>query len=187
MISKELKELLNPVILVQKILWFVIFGSVIFYIAFVYIFVDGNLTLTFSSGGDFEILIYFLALAAAAGSVYYYRHSLSDKNLKSFMTNDFDIELLARNPRTREIDEAKFLSLKTLTKDELGIYSLMFEYQKIIMITLILNEIIVILGSVLSFINDDVSKIVPFGIVSVALCFWVFPRPHILITRAQNL
>lgn len=185
--SKELLELIRPAIMVQKILWFVIVGSIIFYIGFVYIFIGGNIALSTSIGSNLEILIYILAGAAAVGSVYYFRYSMSDNHLLKFMAKDVDVESLVKNPRTKEIDEAKLARLNSLTPKELKIYSLMFEYQKIIIITLILNELIVILGSALSFINDDTSKIFPFGILSLVLSFWMFPRPQPLIKRVQSL
>jgi len=187
MISEELKELIRPAILVQKILWFVIVGSIIFYMGFVYIFVGGNKALAVSIGSSIELLIYAIAGVAMIGSIFYYHYALSDNHLKRFMSQDVDIELLAKNPRTKEIDSGKLAQLNSLSPVELKIYSLMFELQKITMLTLILNELIVIFGSAISFINDDVSKIVPFGIVSLVLSFWMFPRAQSLIKRVQNL
>jgi len=187
MISEELKELIRPPILVQKILWFVIIGSIIFYIGFVYIFVGGNKALTTSITSSIELLIYVLAGSAMLGSIFYYRYALSDKYLKRFLSKDVDIELLAKNPRTKEIDTSKLAQLNSLSAAELKIYSLMFELQKITILTLILNELIVIFGSAISFINDDVSKIVPFGIVSLFLSFWMFPKPQSLIKRVLSL
>lgn len=187
MISEDLKELIRSPILVQKILWFVIVGSIIFYISFVYIFVGGSRVLVISIGSAIELLIYILAGIAMLGSIFYYRYALSDNHLKKFMSKDVDIGLLAKSPSTKEVDTNKLAQLKALSPSELKIYSLMFELQKIIVVTLILNEIIVILGSAISFINDDVSKIVPFGIVSLVLSFWMFPKPQSLIKRVQSL
>ena len=187
MISDKLKELIRPPILVQRLLWFVIVGSIIFYICFVYIFVGGNIILTASFSSNIEVVVYVLAGLAGVGSIYYYQRALSTDKLREFMDKDMDLESFAKDPRTKGIDEAKLKALNSLSAQDQKIYSLMFEYQKIIIITLILNEIIVILGSVLSFINDDVSRIVPFGIVSLVLCFWMFPRPYSLIDRVHKL
>ncbi len=187
MISEELKELIRPAILVQKILWFVIVGSIIFYIGFVYIFIGGNEVLATSIGSGIELLIYVLAGAATLGSIFYYRYALSSKNLKRFMSKEVDLELLAKDPRTKKIDAGKLAKLKSLSVLEIKIYSLMFELQKITLLSLILIELMVIFGSALAFMNEDVSKIVPFGIVSLVLSFWMFPRPESLIKRGQNL
>ncbi|MGB3363270.1 MAG: hypothetical protein WBB48_00660 [Thermodesulfobacteriota bacterium] len=187
MISEELKELIRSPILVQKILWIVIVGSIVFYISFVYIFVGGSRVLVISIGSAIELLIYILAGIAMLGSIFYYRYALSDNHLKKFMSKDVDIELLAKNPSTKEVDTNKLGQLKALSPSELKIYSLMFEVQKITIITLILNELIVIFGSAISFMNDDVSKIVPFGIVSLVLSFWMFPRAQSVIKRVGQL
>jgi hypothetical protein len=185
--SEELKELIRPAVLVQKILWFVIVGSIIFYIGFVYIFIGGNKALTSSIGSNVELLIYILAGAITLGSIVYYRYSLSDNQLKKFMSKDVDLDLLAKDPRTKKIDAGKLARLNSLSVLETKIYSLMFELQKITILTLILNELIVIFGSALAFISEDVSKIVPFGIVSLVLSFWMFPRAQAMIKRAGQL
>lgn len=187
MISEELKELIRSPILAQKLLWIIIVGSIIFYISFVYIVVGGKSVLVLSISSAIELLIYVLAGISMFGSVFYYRYALSDNHLKKFMNKDVDIELLAKNPMSKEVDSNKLTQLSSLKPIELKIYSLMFELQKITIITLILNELIVIFGSAISFINDDVSKIVPFGIVSLVLSFWMFPKPQSLIKRVQSL
>jgi len=114
MISEQLKELIRPVALVQKIIWFVIVGSIIFYIGFVYIFIGGNKALTSSIGSNIELLIYILAGAAFVGSILYHRYSLSDSRLKQFMSKDVDLDLLAKDPRTKIIEVAKLTKLNSL-------------------------------------------------------------------------
>lgn len=187
MISEQLKELIRPAILVQKLIWFVIVGSIIFYIGFVYIFIGGNKSLTSSIGSNLELLIYILTGAFLLGSILYYRYSLSDSRLKQFLSRDVDLNLLAKDPRTRKIDTDELARLNSLSVAETKIYSLMFELQKITILSLILNELIVIFGSAIAFMNEDVSKIVPFGIVSLVLSFWMFPRAQSIIKRAEQL
>ena len=187
MISDDLKELIRPVVLVQRIIWFVIVGSIIFYISFIYKFVGENKVLATSAGGYVEPLIYVLAAACVLGSILYYRHALSSGRLSQFMGNDVDLNSLVMNPRTKEIDNVRLEQLKSLPDNELKIYSLMFELQKVTIISLILNEITAILGSVLAFVNDDASKIIPFAIGSLVLSFWMFPRHRSLITKVSSL
>ncbi len=187
MISDELKELIRPVVLVQRIIWFVIVGSIIFYIGFVYIFVGENKALAISVGGYIEPLIYVLAGACVLGSIFYYRYALSESRIRQFMDTDVDVQSMALNPRTKEVDHSKLDQLRSLTIREAKIYSLMFELQKITIIVLILNELTAIFGSVLAFIYDDAQKVIPFAIASLVLSFWMFPRHQSLIKRVQNL
>lgn len=186
MISDQLKELIRPAVLVQKIIWFVIVGSIIFYIGFVYLFIGDNKALNSSIGSYVEPLIYILAGACVLGSIFYYRYALSEDKLSQFMAKDVDLMPLAKNPKTKEVDQSKMKQLSSLSDQEVKIYSLMFELQKITILTLILNELTIIFGSVLAFVNDDPSKVIPFAIGSLVLSFWMFPRPMALIARVQK-
>ncbi len=187
MITDELKELIRPVVLVQKIIWFIIVGSIIFYISFIYKFVGENKALATSVGGYIEPLIYILAGACVLGSIFYYRYALSESRLSEFMSKDLDLESLVTNPIKKEVDNTRLEELRSLSDNEAKIYSLMFELQKITIITLILNELTAIFGSVLAFVNDDASKIIPFAIGSLVLSFWMFPRHNSLIKKVSSL
>ena len=187
MISKNLKELIRPVILVQKIIWFIIVFSILFYIVLLYFLLGRTMVNGASAKYGLEVLIYILSGASAAGTVYYYRYSISDSKLRKFMAQDLDIEQLAKDPRTSEVDDEKLDKLNSIPNVEAKIYSLMFEFQKSITISLLLSELIVIFGSTLSFLTGDFSRIVPFAIVSVILCIWMFPKPQSLIKRAHKL
>jgi len=149
-------------------------------------FAGGNSSLTISINRTVELLIYLVAGISMLGSIFYYHYALSDNYLRNFMNKDVDVESLVKNPRTKKIDSHRLAELSSLSSSELKIYSLMFELQKITIITLILNELIVIFGSAISFINNDVSKILPFAIVSLGLSLWMFPRAHSLIKRVQS-
>jgi hypothetical protein len=186
MISEQLNELIRPVILVQKIIWFIIVLSIVFYIVLLYFLIDGNIADSSGAGNGLEILIYILSGASAAGSIYYYRYSISDKKLRKFMAQELDIQQLAKDPRTSEIDDEKLDKLNSITNVEAKIYSLMIEFQKSITISLLLSELVVIFGSTLSFLTGNFFRIVPFAIVSVILCIWMFPRPQSLINKAHN-
>ncbi|MEM7007751.1 MAG: hypothetical protein AAF462_01300 [Thermodesulfobacteriota bacterium] len=187
MISDELNELIRPVVLVQKLIWFIIVGSIIFYIGFVYFFTGENKAISSPDISYLQPLIYILASLSVLGSIFYYRYALSESKLNQFMTKDVDIQSLVMNPRTKEIDSDKLAKLKSLSDRDTKIYSLMFELQKITIIVLILNEVTAILGSVLAFVNDDAAKIVPFAIASLVLSFWMFPRHMPLIKKADSL
>ena len=157
MISEQLSELIRPVILVQRIIWFIIVFSIFSYIVLLYYLLGSILTDGESAGYGLEVIIYILSGASAAVSVYYYRHSISNTKLEKFMAQELDIEQLAKDPRTSKIDLEKLDKLKTIPNEEAKIYSLMFEFQKNITISLLLSELVVIFGSTLSFITGDFS------------------------------
>ena len=187
MISERLNELIRPLILVQRIIWLIIALSIIFYISFLYFTLGGNISSGSDIGIRMEIFVYLLSGACAAGSIFYYRYSISDNKLKQFMSRDLDVVFLAKDTRTKKVDEDILEKLNSLPEIDAKIYSLMFEYQKNTTVSLNLCELVIIFGSSLSFISNDFSKILSFGIVSIILCVWMFPRPQSLIRRVRNL
>jgi len=187
MISERLDELIRPLILVQKIIWLIVTLSIVFYISFLYFALGGNIKTGSDIGFGMKIFVYLLSGACAAASVVYYLYSISDNKLKQFMSRDLDVVLLARDTRTKKVDEDILVKLNSLPEIDAKIYSLMSEYQKNITISLMLCELVIIFGSSLSFISNDFSKILPFGIVSIILCVWMFPRSQSLIRRVHNL
>jgi hypothetical protein len=159
----------------------------LFYIVLLYFLLGGTIADGASAAYGLQVLIYILSGTSAAVSVYYYRYSISNTKLEKFMAQVLDIEQLTKDPRTSKIDDEKLNKLKSISDTEAKIYSLMFEFQKNITISLLLSELVVIFGSTLSFLTGDFSRIVPFTIVSVILCIWMFPKPQSLIKRAQKL
>jgi len=187
MISKRLNELIRPLILVQRIIWFIITLSIVFFISFIYFTVGGTITAGSGIGIRMEIFVYLLSGACAAGSIFYYRYSISDNKLKQFISRDLDVVYLAKDTRTKKVDEDILEKLNSLPEIDAKIYSLMFEYQKNITVSLISCELVIIFGSALSFTSENFFRIVPFAIVSIILCVWMFPRPQSLIRRVHNL
>ena len=186
MISTELKELIHPVVLVQKIIWYAITTSVIFYTVFVYIFFGTASSAPSSGGGSTEMLIYIISIAAVAGSVYYRRYYMTEANINKFVSKNHSTDELSRDPRTKKPDPAKLSQLESLIPAELGIYALMMEFQKYLLINLALNEIVIVLGLALALLSDDPSTIIPFAVVSLVLDIWIYPKPNLLIQRVPG-
>lgn len=187
MISERLNELIRPVILVQKIIWFIIALSLLFYISFLYISLNGVFTAGHGIGVGMELFVYVLSGASAISAFLYYRYSISDNKLKEFKSREMDVTLLARETRSNKVDEELLEKLSTLAESEITLYALMFEYQKNLTISLILCELVTIFGSTLPFMTNHFSSILPFGIISIILCVWMFPNPGSLIRRVNNL
>lgn len=187
MISTELKKLIQPLVIVQQVIWFAITGSIVFYTAIAYVLVGNGGTGDLSQTQGLGAALYAAALAAAVCSIFYRRYSLSDKSVMKILSRDIDPARLAQNARTKSIDPVKLGQLESLTEFELKVFSLMYELQKITFINLFLNEIVVILGFVFAFLSGDPAKILPFAVISLILSFWMFPRSGKLISRARYL
>jgi hypothetical protein len=46
---------------------------------------------------------------------------------------------------------------------------------------------VALLGFVLAFLSGEFMKIIPFGLASLLLNIWMFPRPESVIERSQKL
>ena len=185
--SDKLKSLIKPVVLTQKVIWFALFASMIFYVFFAYFFLTRNQALTSNYLEAYGIIIYIVAVVSAVASVWYYRKSLSDTRLSYLLSASPDAEKLALDFKTRKADDERLAALKSLDVRELVIYSLMLELQKVTMIVMILNEIVLICGFILAFMTDDPYKIFPFAAAAIVLSVWMFPRAGRLIERARAL
>lgn len=184
--TDKLKSLIRPVVLTQKVIWFALFASMIFYVVFAYIFLTHNQALTSNYIEAYGIIVYIVAVVSAGASVWYYRKSLSDTRLSYLLSASPDVEKMALGFGTRKADDERLAALKSLDARELFIYSLMLELQKVTIIVMILNEIVLVCGFILAFMTDNPYKIFPFAAAAIVLSVWMFPRAGRLIERAQS-
>jgi len=187
MISSQFKDLIHPNVLVQRVVWIAITGSIIFYFVFVYIFVREGRTQAFEKSEGLEAVLYAAAAITAICSILYRRYSLSDERLTKILNREIDIRTLAKSSGTGTSEHEKLARLEALSDFEKKVLSLMCDLQKSTHINLIINETVAILGLVLAFLSGDPLKIIPFGIVSLLLNIWMFPRPEAILEKAQNL
>ena len=76
--------------------------------------------------------------------------------------------------------------LSALCESEKRVLYLLNELQKSSIINLILNELVIMIGFVLSFLSGDFMKIIPFGAASLVLCIWMFPRTESVAVKSSN-
>lgn len=187
MISTQLRQLIRPLVLIQRVIWVVITGSILFYFGIVYVLVGNSGTGTLPKMDGFETVMYIVAAAVSVCSIFSHRHALSGESLARNLKKDVNVEELSRDPRTKRIDADKLGRLESLSDFEKRAFSLMYYLQRVTFINLFLNETVVVLGFVLAFLSGDPQKIILFGVVSLALSVWMFPRPGAAIDRARNI
>lgn len=185
--SAQLRQLIRPLVLIQMVIWFVITASILFYFGIVYVLVGNSGTSTLEIIGTFETVIYIVAAVVSLGSIFYRRHALSAESLASSLEKDVNLEELSTDPRTKRVDADKLGRLESLSDFEKRAFSLMYYLQKVTFINLFLNETVVVLGFVLAFLSGDPQKIIPFGVVSLVLSLWMFPRPGAVIEGARTI
>lgn len=187
MITPQLKHLIRPSVLVMRTVWAIITGSVLFYLVLAYVLVAGGRSAGLPGIGVMEAVIYLAAAAAAVASVLYHRYSLSDDRLSMFLKRDVDVADLSRAMGAKGAEYGQLARIESMSDFDRRALSLMYELQKISLINLILNEMVIILGFVIAFLSGYYLKIVPFGIVSLLLCIWMFPKPELVIEKARNI
>ncbi len=187
MISPQLRHLIRPLVLIQQVVWVVITGSIVFYFAIVYVLAGNAAAGALSNIPGLETAIYVVAALVSVCSILYRRYSLSRESLTRNLKKEPNLEELAMDPRTKRVDVDKLGRLESLNDFEKRVFSLMYYLQKVTFINLFLNEMVVILGFVLAFLSGDAWKITPFGIVSLVLSVWMFPRAGAVIERARYL
>ncbi len=187
MLTPELKKFVNKQVLVQRIIWFAITGTVIFYFAIVYAIVGkGNSSITSELSGTVEIAFYLISVLLALGSIAYFRRSSTDENIQKLVERDVDLESLTLGKDNKRSSPLPKEEMDKLNPFQKKIIVLMYELQKTTMINLILNETIAVLGFVLAFLTGNPSKIIPFAVASLVLSIWMYPRPYALINRAEK-
>jgi len=187
MMTPQLKRLIRSAVIVEYAVWAVITGSVLFYFVLAYVLEKGGMSAGLQGIGAMEAVLYAAAAAAAAASVLYRRHCYSHERILSILRKDADIDTLSGGLGADGADSERIAFLRTLGESEKRAFILLSELQKTSIISLVLNEMVVMLGFVLAFLSGDFVKIIPFGVVSLLLNIWMFPRPESVAERACGL
>ncbi|HKQ33522.1 MAG TPA: hypothetical protein VJV40_09955 [Thermodesulfobacteriota bacterium] len=172
--NPNLERLIGARVLAERAVWVMITGSVIFYSFLAYKLAGESAGAAADSLSGAEPLFYIAAAAAAVFSVVYRRRSFSDAGVRAILSK-FDTG-------AHGIED-----VSALNESEKRAFFLLNELQKASIINLIINEIVIIIGFVLSFLSGDFMKIIPFGIASLVLCLWMFPRTESVAERACGL
>lgn len=184
--NPNLERLIRARVLAERAVWVMITGSVVFYFFLAYK-ITGESTGAGADGlSGAEPLFYIAAAVAAVFSVVYRRRSFSDEGVRAilskFDTGAFPGEHLTGRAGSYGIDD-----MSALSESEKRAFFLLNELQKASIINLIINEIVIMTGFALSFLSGDFMNIIPFGVASLLLCLWMFPRTGSTVKKAQNI
>lgn len=184
--TPRLKRLIRARVLVERAVWAIITGSVIIYFFLAYLMTGQNAGAGARGVSGAEPLFYIAVAAAAVFSVVYRRRSFSDERMRAIL-NKFDTDAFTDEPVTERAGPDGMDNISAFNESEKRAFFLLNELQKSSIINLILNEIVIMIGFVLSFLSGDFMKIIPFGIASLVLCLWMFPRTESALQKAQNI
>ncbi|MEW6145145.1 MAG: hypothetical protein AB1598_09030 [Thermodesulfobacteriota bacterium] len=184
--NQQLTRLIRARALTERIVWAIITGSVVFYFFIAYVLVGSGPGAAVNVVRGAEPLFYAAGAAVAIFSVYYRRRSFSPERMSAILSK-FDSGAVPGETPTRRTGSDVIDDMSAFNDSEKRAIFLMNELQKASIINLILNELVIIIGFVLSFLSGDFMKIIPFGSVSLVLCFWMFPRPESVIEKSRKL
>jgi hypothetical protein len=105
----------------------------------------------------------------------------------AIIKKDVDVTALSGSLGIERAGSGRSALFNALGEDELRAVTLMNELVKASIINLVLNEMVALLGFVLAFLSGEFMKIIPFGLASLLLNIWMFPRPESVIERSQKL
>ena len=181
--NPRLERLMRTRSLTERIVWAVITGSVLFYFFIAYLFVLQNTGAGVRAVSGLAPVFYTVAAVAAAISVVYRIRSFSHGRIREILGN-YNPDASPGDELTGNTDTDDVNALNVSEKKALFLLN---ELQKASIINLILNEIVIMIGFVLTFLSGDIGKIIPFGVASILLCLWMFPRTESMVKKALNI
>ncbi|MDC0357243.1 hypothetical protein OAO01_00375 [Oligoflexia bacterium] len=182
-LSESFNELTKQQRLVQKILWFAFTMSIIFLFAMSYM-LSASMTGQAVMGSDFPKGIFALAaVGLAAASVLIKRHFSSDSYITQKLTEEVNLETLATIPKTRQIDAERLAKLEKLEPFEQSAFAFISAGTKSQIISLALNESIMVLGLVLSILEQNATTAVPYAVAAIGLNILTYPKPEKALER----
>ena len=164
----------------------IITGSAVFYFFLAYK-ITGERT---GAGADGMIgagpLFYKAAAAVAVFSIVYRRRSFSDERMRAILS-EFDTGAFPVRAETAGAGSHGVDNMSALCESEKRAFFLFNELQKASIINLMINELVIMTGFALSFLSGDFMRIIPFGVASLVVCLWMFPRTESVVKKAQNI
>jgi len=184
-LSESLIKITKPHLLIGKVLWVAFTLSIAFLFClslFLPSIMQGNDTML-----DADLVNNILLIAAvvlAVFSLFLRKHFLSDSFISTKLNIEPDLNTLAMNLQTREVDEERLATLKNLGKHEQKVYSLIISSTKPLIIIFAINEAIMILGFVLAILTKDSNAAMPFAIAAIALNIINYPKHQKVMEQA---
>ncbi|MBI3039748.1 hypothetical protein HYY75_12015 [bacterium] len=176
--SKNLHELLDQQIFFQKLIWFMLTGSIFVYI-FIAFIITTQLKLEFADMPDSVFLIVkILSFGCGIAAIFLRKHILSDEYVKSRISKENSPEDLAKLVKSGKPILDLVGKIEKLTPPEREIYGACKWYFRAEIICLALGDNVVILGFLNSILVKNWQSILPYAGVTLALNFAMFPRFH---------
>lgn len=187
MVSPVLHDLLRPQLLVLRLLWTALTVSIAIYVAVAWLVVAEG-PLAGEAPPAVALVLGAVALTTVVLSFLVPRLLLSDERLRALVADASpDVERLAVDPRTQQVDPERQRRLAQLSPGERRLLPVAAAAQAPLVVRLALNEAVAIFGFVLALLTGDVAALLPFAAVALVLNVLAWPRLDPLLERARTV
>ena len=181
--SLELREILQPQFLTERVIWWAFNGSLVCYGAVLYIMAQKPGSDLMADPALLEQIFSVIALGVAIGSYMYRRQVFSPERLQKFLFGELSPQEFTPNPKV--VDSELQAKLEALSQSEQRLVHIAKYLLSRNILGLALHESIGILGLVLGLLSQNVLSFVPFAVVALGLNMLAFPRTEQMIQQLQ--
>lgn len=181
--SSELREILQPQFLIERIIWGAFNGSILSYGVVLYVVAQKPASEPMADSAPLEQLFYVIALGVAIGAYFYRRHAFAPERLQKFLFGELSPQQFT--PKPKVIDPKFAAQLEALPQNEQRLVHIAKYLLSRNIFGLAFHEIIAILGLILGFLSQNVLSFVPFAIATLGLNLFIFPRTERLLQQLQ--
>ena len=172
--------------LILRILWAAFTFSIVIYGVIAFVLFSGNAT-PGAADPNLQMVCTAVGVLLAIASLSLGKLLLSDEQIRSLISKTPDLEKLATNRQTQQVDNGFLEQLKQLPEREQRLLSLSPLLLTMNILRLALNELIAILGIVLAITAQNPQLFIPFAGAALLLNLVQFPREQAVFERAELL
>jgi len=184
MLSDELRQAIKGDVLRHRLLWVASISSIAIYCVVAAIVAQQG-----GEGRNVTDMVRWALMAAGAGMLvgaFCVRHVLlSPARVRTVLEAPPDIEEMARNPNTGQIQQERLALLQQLSEEDARLCGLAAACLKPYLLMLAMVDACAIIGLVLAILQRDLNAILPFAVAAGAVSVVHFPNLDGLLEQAR--
>jgi hypothetical protein len=189
MLSDTLKELLRPLELVPRVIWAALTLSMLIYVCVVYYMAQaGQLSSVVNAEVAKGLLTVCPLVAAVLACVSFLvrRLPLSERLVKARLASPIELSCHFTNPQTGLVNEQKRAKIESLSQREKKLLQVSTMCFPPTLLSMVVNEAIVILGLLLAILTGAPTAIVPYALIGITLNAVMFPSIRTFVEKVQS-
>ena len=184
-VSENVREMLRPMVVATTVLWVAVTVTIVGLVVAATFVAPGSAPRAIPEGLHNSLVT--VAVLCGIGSIWFRRRMLSDQKLQAVLSTDAASACLDCAQGNDGLDESKLERIESLGVFERRVLALPRWHFLPFLISLMLNEAVVVVGFVIVVLSAGGESIVPFAVAALILNILMFPRFESLLSRAQGL